>query len=204
MGRKSARRMNWTWPIWFIENDRCRTFSMKTWRKSWPEIPSRPPMCPWWPVSQKNPSLTPPKTKMPCYLLQNNGRLDTKQWNCLKTTEVGTPSALAFWSLGEEETIFFFSIPRSQKKKWSIFFVHHQLKSNPMTKIMWKDTLNILIPFHRSNCLKETCPRHLSTSGTLAAWMAAVASIQEVFTKEKEFCRISFRTSFPYFGQTGQ
>lgn len=121
MGRKSAQRMNWTLAIWFIENDLCRTFSMKTWRKSWPEIPSRPPMCPWWPVSQKNPSLTPPKTKMPCYLLQNNGRLDTKQWNCLKTTEVGTPSALAFWSLGEEETIFFFSIPRSQKKSDQFF-----------------------------------------------------------------------------------
>ena len=128
--------------------------------------------------------LTPPKRRCLATCCKITGGW-TPNSETKKTTEVATPSALAFWSLGEEENIFFFSIPRSQKKKWSIFFVHHQLKSNPMTKIMWKDTLNILIPFHRSNCLKETCPRHLSTSGTLAAWMAAVASIQEVFTKEK-------------------
>lgn len=66
MGRKSAQRMNWTLAIWFIENDLCRTFSMKTWRKSWPEIPSRPPMCPWWPGFTKESildPLTPPKRR---------------------------------------------------------------------------------------------------------------------------------------------
>lgn len=102
-GRKSAQRMNWTWPIWINLIHRE------------------------WPLNIRNENVAKImawnsfKTSDVSVVTLQNGRLDTKQWNKQKT-EVATPSALAFWSLGEEEKFLFFSIPRSQKIRDQLCF----------------------------------------------------------------------------------